>query len=503
MKRPEMKRPEKKRPEHSSDDTDPVVASTHTSTVCSPPDARPSSPLSRRSFLAAMGAVGAGVAGVGFTSLAGPTITRAAQATGSRSLVCVFLAGGADSFNMVVPLDHDVAGQTHDAYSATRGSFAVPAGQLIGIGEGSFGLHPGLAGLADLSASGRLATVMNVGPLERPITAADYTAQRSLPQSLFAHDAQQKLWQTGRSRLASDAGWGGSIETALSADADLAPAFSINGSNTWQAGPTARYTRLSPTVRVARMLGHDESLRAWIPTSEGVASVLADSLAAAQASSSRIDQTIASTISDSIDATEQLQEATAASDANDVGMDDAAGTKLGSQLRMVARLIKNREMLGMPRQVFFVRMGGWDTHRVQQQIFPRLIGELDGALASFHVALDDLGVSESVTTFTASDFGRTLTANGDGTDHGWGGHAFVMGGAVRGGRYGEVPSYATDRNPDDVGSRSGDFAGRLVPTTSVSQYGATLAGWMGLTATQIDDAFPDLANFAERDLGFL
>jgi len=459
--------------------------------------------VTRRGFLQTVGAVGAGVT---LTGLDPSFLTAASAQTGARSLVCVFLAGGADSHSMVVPLDHAVAGQTHDDYARTRGAFAVGAAELLGIGDGSFGLHPALTGLHALAERDRLATVLNVGPLERPVTRADYAARRSMPQSLFAHDAQQKLWQTARARLVSDNGWGGSIEASLaarSATDGVAPAFSLNGSNIWQDGAASRYTQLSPTVRVEQLLGHDASLRSWIPSSEGVADVLATAMSSAAASTSPFDEEMAATLRRSIVATEQLRTATTASEENDVGMDDVGGNKLGLQLRTVARLIKNRGQLGMDRQVFFVRMGGWDTHRIQQQLLPRLLGELDTALTSFHIALDELGVSESVTTFTASDFGRTLTANGDGTDHGWGGNAFVMGGAVRPGTYGTAPHLATSNNPDDVGDRNGNFAGRLIPTTSVSQYGATLAAWMGLGPDQLAQAFPELANFGQRNLGFM
>ncbi len=456
--------------------------------------------MSRRGFLQTLGAFGAGVT---LTSLDRGLLTSAAAQAGARSLVCVFLAGGADSHNMVVPLDHDVSGQTHDDYARTRGAFAVPAGELLGIGDGSFGLHPALTGLHGLADRDRLATLFNVGPLELPIDKADYAARRATPQNLFAHDAQQKLWQTGRSRLVSDTGWGGAIASNLPASSGIAPAFSLNGSNVWQGGAASRYTQLSPTVRIERLLGHDASLRAWIPSSEGVADVLSTSRSLAAASASPFDAAMADAMDRSIAATEQLRTATTASEENDVGMDDVGGNKLGLQLRTVARLIKNRDALGMGRQVFFVRMGGWDTHRIQSQLLPRLLGELNNALVSFHASLDDLGVADSVTTFTASDFGRTLTANGDGTDHGWGGNAFVMGGAVAGGTYGTLPSYVSENNPDDVGDRYGNFAGRLIPTTSVSQYGATLAGWMGLGPEQLVNAFPDIGNFAERDLGFM
>lgn len=458
-------------------------------------------PLDRRRFLRNMGLLGAGITlsslPLGFAEAA------AAQTGGARSLVCVFLAGGADSFNMLIPRDHSTVDQTHATYASTRGAFAVPARELLPIGNGDFGLHPGLQSLATIADSGRMATVTNVGPLARPTSRTDFLERRSIPQSLFAHDAQQKLWQTGRSGLADDMGWGGSVAAAVANESDVPGSFSLNGSNIWQTSAVAAASRLSPTVSIRRLLGYDASLRSWIPSFGGVEAVLDAALTEASQSSNVFDQLAATTIQRSIVTTTELQLATDDSDANDVGMDDIGGNRLGRQLQQVARLIKNRDELGMPRQVFFVRMGGWDTHRVQQQLFPLLLAELDQALGSFQSALDDLGVADSVTTFTASDFGRTLTINGDGTDHGWGGHAFVMGGAVKAGRYGTFPSYSTSDNPDDVTPDASDFAGRLIPTTSVSQYGATLSRWMGLSDTQIEDAFPELSNFARNDLGFL
>ena len=155
----------------------------------------------------------------------------------------------------------------------------------------------------------------------------------------------------------------------------------------------------------------------------------------------------------------------------------------------------------MQRQVFFVPMGGWDTHADQLERQPALLDELNGALTLFQGAIDELGLASGVTTFTASDFGRALAGHGSGTDHGWGGHGFVFGGAVDGGRVvGATPSYAARDNPDDAGEDEGSFAGRIIPQISVSQYGATLARWMGVDEAAITGALPDLANFAERDL---
>ena len=466
-----------------------------------PARTRSAKPMSRRSFLSLAGAA---TAGVTLTTLPFGFAGVAGAQTGARSLVCVFLAGGADSYNLFVPRDHSVSGQTHAVYAATRGNLAVAANSLLPVFDGQFGLHPGLPGVAAIAERGDLAVLQNVGPLERPITKADYLAGRSRPQSLFAHDAQQKLWQTARPTLTSSTGWAGSLAAAVAPNAAVAPSFSLNGSNRWQASASSRYSRLSPSVRISLLDGYDSRSRSSEPSFDSLQSVLNSNLAASQRSSNIYDRAAAESIGQSITTTGQLQAATADSSANDVGMNDIGGNRLGLQLREVAKLIKNRDALGMGRQIFFVRVGGWDTHQDQAGRFPFLLSELDGALTSFQNALVGLGVNNSVTTFTASDFGRTLTNNGDGTDHGWGGNAFIMGGAVDPGRYGTFPNLsATASNPDDISDGRGNFAGRLIPTTSVSQHGATLARWMGLSDSQLNQAFPELGNFGQRDLGYL
>ncbi len=458
--------------------------------------------LTRRRFLTLAGAATA--ASVTMTSLPLAFAQPAAAQTGARSLVCIFLSGGADSFNMVIPRDHAVGGQTHAVYQATRRDLAVAANALHPIFDGQFGLHPGLPSLAAIAEQGQLAVVQNVGPLARPITKADYLASRSVPQSLFAHDAQQKLWETGRPTLTSSDGWGGLLAEAVAPNAEVTPSFSLAGSNRWQPSAGSPYSRLSPTVEISLLDGYSSRNRSSEPTFDGVRSVLNAQLAVASNSANLFERAASSSIEQSIETTRQLQSATADTASNDVGMDDVDGNPLGMQLREVARLIKNRDSLNMARQIFFVRMGGWDTHQDQAGRFPSLLAEFDGAVSSFQQAMNNLDVADSVATFTASDFGRTLTNNGDGTDHGWGGNSFVIGGAVNSGRYGTFPDLtASADNPDDISDGRNNFAGRLIPTTSVSQHGATLARWMGLNDTQLNHAFPELNNFAESNLGYL
>jgi len=244
----------------------------------------------RRKFLTM---VGGAAAGVTVTSLPLSLLPHAAAQGGSRSLVCVMLSGGADSFNMYVPRDHSVPGQDYATYANTRGIFAVPANQLLPIGDGSFGLNPALTRMSAIANSGRLAVVQNVGPLDRPITKQDFLARRSVPQNLFAHDAQRKLWQTGRSTLTSDAGWGGSVVSAVAPGAPVSPSFSLSGSNIWQSSVAGPYSRLSPSVSIQRLGGYNPNIWTWYRSLPGVSEVLATAIADAAASPHQLDQAAA------------------------------------------------------------------------------------------------------------------------------------------------------------------------------------------------------------------
>ena len=448
---------------------------------------------------AAAGDATNGSAPLGIEVLELPSEPTGPDELGDRTLVCVFLAGGADSFNMFVPADFGQEGSTYDTYRATRGDIAAERSQLLEVSDGSFGFHPNLPGLRDLYDRGDLGVVANVGPLVAPTTAADFDAKRDIPQSLFAHDAQQNLWQTAAAQVAgANFGWGAGIarEVAQHNDgASVGPAFSIAGSNVWQADADGQYLRLHPTTLMQRLDGYDPSLRAWIDTSESRAEAAVATLTSAEASDHPLLATLGSSIRRSIATTEQLEALTQDGPDSTVDMGDYGRNGLASQLHMVARLIRARRALGHSRQVFFVHMGGWDTHSDQNERLPVLLDELDQALTLFQGAIDAMGAADSVTTFTASDFGRTLTSNGNGTDHAWGGHSFVLGGGVAGGRYhGTMPSFDTVNNPDDVGEENG-FGGRLIPTTSVGQLGAQLAQWCGVTPERLPGIFPGLDNF--------
>lgn len=413
------------------------------------------------------------------------------SASQRKSLVCVFLLGGADSFNFVVP-----GGNQYDQYAQTRGGLAVPSNQLLSATDaalGEFSFNSALPNLHSRYNLDQLSVVANVGNLIRPTTQADFRASTALPQSLFAHDAQQKLWQTGSGNLADAFGWGGAIaqEVAQCNPNAVSTAFSVNGANAWLNNTQENYISLSSTTAIALMQGHLSSRR--------TSGVLADLLTQAKNQASPFKREVANSITRAVDATDGLSAALAANPLTGF----APQTVLERQLHLVARLISAREQLNMNKQVFFVALGGWDTHSNQLDRMPPLLAELDAGLSKFQAAIDGLGKSNSVTTFTASDFGRSLTSNGDGSDHGWGGHALVMGGAVDGGKIvGEFPSFAAANNPKDASS-GGDFAGRIIPDLSVSQYAATLAKWMGLSAVEQNQILPNLKNFNVQDLGFM
>lgn len=424
---------------------------------------------------------------------AGAISGSAQAATNPKSLVCVFLLGGADTFSFVVP-----GGSHYNDYLATRGSLAVQSDQLLSSTDaayGSFGFNNLLPGLHDLYENDKLAVINNVGNLIRPTSQADFLASNSLPQSLFAHDAQQKLWQTGSGNLADSLGWGGSIAQQIAVNNDessVATSISVAGSNTWLSNLQESYINLNPNASIKRMRGNLSSNS----TSTVLETLLNQSK---NKTGSQFEQQMAEGIFRADSTINGLADALTdhpVSDMSSVG-------DLQSQLHLVARMISAREQLNMGRQVFFVGLGGWDTHSNQNVRLTPLLTELNEALTSFQTTIDSMGKTDSVTTFTASDFGRTLTSNGDGTDHGWGGHAFVMGGGVNGGKiYGDFPSFKSSNNLDDAGDDN-NFAGRIIPKIAVAQYGATLAGWMGVSDTERDAMLPNLANFSEKDLGFM
>ncbi|UXI67224.1 DUF1501 domain-containing protein [Tahibacter amnicola] len=457
--------------------------------------------MNRRDFLRRC--VHATVGGVGlYSALGSMRLVSAATAHTNggifpdyKALVCVFLYGGNDSFNTIVPRD----ASHYATYAASRGSLAVPQGQLLALnpladglpGDGAqYGLHPSMSQLAGLFNTGRAAVMANVGPLLYPITKPQYQAQTvPVPPQLFSHDDQANFWQTARADNPNANGWGGRVADMLysgNPNQNLSMLTSLSGEALFQRGETVnQYIMSSYGVEPIGYLdswGNDDGVTAF------------NALMQSGTQAHVFERAYANKVTGAIANYEVIGSAL-----NQVGNLTTAfpDTDLGRQLRMVARLIKARNVFDMRRQIFFVAQGGYDTHGDQTAQHPALLEELSGALKAFYDATVELNVANNVTAFTASDFGRTLSINGDGTDHGWGGHQFVVGGAVRGQRfYGRMPSLAQNNNPDDAGY------GQLIPTMAVDQYSATLARWFGLSETGITDIFPNVGRFSTSNLGF-
>ncbi len=471
-------------------------------------------PLSRRAFLRH-----ATCAAVGTTALASTVwnlraINAAAIANSNtvaandyKALVCLFLYGGNDSNNLLIPTD--TAG--YGTYAAARQGLALPRGGATPIlslntpasySDGhTYGLHPSVPGLRNLYNAGHLAFLCNVGTLVHPVTRADWLAGvPKFPPQLFSHNDQQVQWQTSVHDKVYKNGWGGDLadlmlDAGANAQAKIAMSISLAGTNTFQVGTRVFQYQVSP-YGIVELSGYNNP---YDPAThiaiDAILNVPHQNLF--ETEYARITRRSLANNADLKGAVDAVNLATPFPTYADY---QARGlsTYLADQLKMVAKLIAARSTLKMNRQIFFCAVGGYDTHGDQLAGHSNLLVELSEALSAFSQATGELGVADRVTTFTASDFGRTFPVNGGaGSDHGWGSHHLVMGGAVRGkDLYGRYPTLAVD-GPDDTGE------GRWIPTTSVDEYSATLAKWFGADATGLAAAFPNLGEFAHPDLGFM
>lgn len=439
--------------------------------------------VSQLSVLGAAAPLGLGLAAA--TRMAG-----AATVNDYKALVCVFLYGGNDNHNTIIPFDVD----SHSRYAAARAGVSVSREDLQSTvlepsnaftDSRSFALHPELKDLKTVFDSGKLSLLMNVGTLIQPTTLDGFNQGIRLPPKLMSHNDQFSLWQSLEAE-GSQSGWGGRMGDIFA---------SHNGSSSlltnMTVGPSAKFSSGESSLEF--------SIGARGPVDIGLEN-------GAQ------NEDIINLISGNLGANnphlihtelkrkfERLKEGTATlNEALDIvspfGLPE---TQLGRSLEMVARIIGGNSVTRAKRQVFFVGMGGFDSHGSLTTDHPALLAELGKELANFQTIIDSLGLANQVTTFTASDFGRALTTNGRGSDHGWGGHHFVMGGSVKDKTWaGALPSVELG-GADDVGQ------GRLLPAVSVDQYGATLAKWMGLSDSELSDVFPNIGNFNTKDLGFM
>lgn len=407
-----------------------------------------------------------------------------------KALVCLFMFGGNDSNNLVVPLDAGPYGQ----YQRARPNLALPRDQLVPItlantGGASYGLHPAMAPLKDLFSAGQASVLANIGPLMVPTSRAQWQARSvPLPDNLFSHSDQQGSWQSAIADDAPRNGWGGrTLERVVPDGINNRgySAISVSGSNIWEGGDLG----LTPyRVSSSGRFGFDF----YEPAGKDPLSVAIGSLLA-EVRSDPLEQTWLNVMGRSIDNQRILTAALSASTLKTPFPDSG----LGRQLRMVAQLISARDRLGLKRQCFFASLGGFDTHGDDQlQRQNENFAEIADAVAAFQAAMAELQLARNVTLFTASDFGRNLPSNGQGTDHGWGGHQLVFGGGLAGARLiGRFPVLQVG-GPDDAGQ------GVWIPTTSVDQLGGELARWFGADGNNVDAVFPRLKYF-ERSIGLM
>jgi uncharacterized protein (DUF1501 family) len=447
--------------------------------------------MQRRNFLRHAGALG-GAAALGQLGI---LASRAANTNDYKALVCIFLAGGNDTNNTVVPIDS--AGYAN--YAKVRSDLALPQSQLLPLQEAGgvlrYGLHPALPGLQGLWSAGNLAVVANVGTLVQPLTKAQYLSSAAQkPATLFSHIDQQHEWQSSISTTSSSTGWGGRLSdqfNTLNAGATVPPMISTGGNNLFVTGaasqalviPTSGSFGLSGFTGGSANAARRSALVALLGLDRDVDLVngAQDVMSNALASSAVLNPILMSTSS--------------AIAAHFSGLT----TGFALQLQAIAKVIEARAALGARRQVFLATLGSFDTHTNQLLTQQTLFSQLDPALTAFHGAMSDIGAAGNVTSFTLSDFSRTLQGNtGGGSDHAWGSHHLVAGAAVHGGQiYGTMPILALG-GPDDEG-----LEGRWIPNFAVDQYAATLAAWFGANATALASVLPNLTAFSPSNLAFI
>jgi uncharacterized protein (DUF1501 family) len=422
----------------------------------------------------------------------------AAPQSGYQALVCIFMSGGNDGHNTVIPLS--TVQQGYGLYAQGRQGLALPYASLLPIANGidTYGLHPSMPEMQTLYNQGTMAVLANVGNLVQPINRDVYITNNAalVPSSLFSHSDQMSQWQSAIPTGIGSNGWGGRIADLMqsqntgavfppitnSADcglfctgqqtfpATVPPPNSGSPGATGMATITGVGESSSPTAGMQQLLSFDNGLQ-LVQAANGIL-------------------TRGNNYANTLTGLLKTSSLTTAF---------PAGNPLAAQLQTVANVMSVRGQLGLSRQIFFCDFGSFDTHGQQLETQQVLLQQLSQAMLAFYQATQELGISQSVTTFTASEFGRTLNPSGtDGSDHAWGNHHFIMGGGVKGGQFfGAFPSLVLG-SENDANSR-----GTLIPTTAIAQYGATLAQWFGVSSANLSGVFPNIGNFGSTDLGFL
>jgi uncharacterized protein (DUF1501 family) len=453
--------------------------------------------IARRAFLRRAGHLGlAGIAAPWAINLAAIGEAAAFSATDYKAIVCVFLYGGNDYGNTFVPYDN----ANYARYAAIRTGLVTPQADLAATllspaaadalpGGMQLALAPQMGRLKSLFDAGKLAVQLNVGTLVEPTTLAQYENRSvALPPKLFSHNDQQSVWQSSQPEGATT-GWGGRLgDLGLSNNGNATfTCISVTGNSVYLSGQDAVPYQVSTGGAIS--VG---SVKNGLYGSRACGNALGSLMT--QASGNLMENEYGKVTKRSIDTEVIVNQALAGVT---LATPFDATNPLAMQLQTVARLIGAQAQLGAKRQVFMVSLGGFDNHDFLPTQHPGLLAKVSDAMASFYDATVELKVENAVTAFTASDFGRTLASNGDGSDHGWGSHHLVMGGAVRGRKfYGRAPAIEVT-GPDSVGQ------GRLLPSTSVDQFAATLAAWFGASTTDLPLIVPNIKNFSLKNIGFV
>ncbi len=410
--------------------------------------------------------------------------------SGKKALVCLLLNGGNDSFNMLIPRGN----AEYQEYLATRTDLAIPQADILPLNPitplgKEFGLNPSMGPVQQLFENEKLAFIANIGTLVEPIANSDEYGNKQRPQRLYSHSDQKEQWQTSLPQDSSSLGWGGRTAELLSSmneNPTISMNISLEGKNIFQSSNSILEYSISNSGNGALLVdplstGYNNS---------GYLNLLRDSAADdmfTQSYQNIFKETIANLTANSIESSKFFEQAIGAVPPFVTQFSD---TGISRDFQMVAKTLAARNTLGMSRQIFFVSHSGYDNHNNFAR-HSELLGEVSNALSEFYAVLEELGMENDVVTFSISDFGRTLTSNGNGSDHAWGGHQMVMGGNVKGKEiYGNYPDLYVDGNPLSVSSR-----GKLIPTTSADEYFAELISWFGVSDGDIPFVLPNIGNF--------
>jgi uncharacterized protein (DUF1501 family) len=457
--------------------------------------------VSRREFLRMAGLASAGLSTAGSSLFQLKNLVKASVAAPSgkageyRALVCLFLSGGADSFNMVVPTN-PVA---YQEYVNSRSNLALPADQLLNILPNNiadtFGLHPSMAGIQNLFSQGNLAFINNIGTLVNPITKAQFeNGNVPVPLGLLSHSDQTNQWQTGVANDRLIKGWAGRISdmmASVNTNSNISMNISLGGTNIFQSSNSSiEYTVNNEGA--TGLMGYGDMY------GTGPARTLAVQKMFTRDYEDPFMESYKRTFKSSLDSSIEFQEAI---DGVPEFATAFSNNYLSGQFRMIAKIIAAREALGFTRQIFFIDYGGWDNHDELLSNQQDLLFEVDAAITEFNNVLQEINMYDNVVTFSMSEFGRTLTSNGNGTDHAWGGNVFMCGGQVHGNNmFGNYPILSLDSSLDIGG-------GVLIPTTPNDLYFAELALWFGVDPSELTTILPNLGEFyspgSTPPLGFL